>query len=428
MTAMRRMTRKALKGALAGAAILIVSPALAQNADAPIDVTAAPARTDDTVGPSQLQNFSLNGTVTRPAAPSATTATTTTTQRPAAPPPAPAAETATAGSGTPAARRPSSTQAPAAAAPDPGPSLTQSAGPAPASTDMVTPSTPSQVTTGTSTRVEPAPTADSAELPTGSGSAMWPWLAALLALAGGGAFLAYSRRNRRERYGDAGRMAFAGLAPDLEPGAAPVPPVRPRADPVPPRAQPRPDPVPPRAQPEPPKAGPSDGGLIVSTRLKPSISLEFHPDRAVVTDRDVLIQFDVIVHNNGSAPARDVLVEARMVGANAEQDREIGLFFQNPVGQGDRIAGIPPLGRIALKSAVRLPLDQLPSFQLEGRRLFVPLVAFNVLFNGDAQASASFLVGRGNDGDEKLAPFRLDLGPRIFRGLSARPHSMGLSR
>ena len=61
----------------------------------------------------------------------------------------------------------------------------------------------------------------------------------------------------------------------------------------------------------------------------------------------------------------------------------------------------------------------------------MPLVAFNILFRsgtGEGHASASFLVGRGSDEDEKLAPFRLDLGPRIFRGLSARPHSMGLSR
>ena len=32
------------------------------------------------------------------------------------------------------------------------------------------------------------------------------------------------------------------------------------------------------------------------------------------------------------------------------------------------------------------------------------------------------------DEDEKLAPFRIDLGPRIFRGLSARPHSTGIAR
>jgi hypothetical protein len=73
-------------------------------------------------------------------------------------------------------------------------------------------------------------------------------------------------------------------------------------------------------------------------------------------------------------------------------------------------------------------LSQVRSFEVEGRTLFVPLVAFNVLYSGGMQTSASFLVGRGTEEDEKLAPFRLDLGPRIFRGLSARPHSMGLSK
>ena len=117
-----------------------------------------------------------------------------------------------------------------------------------------------------------------------------------------------------------------------------------------------------------------------------------------------------------------------MVCAHAGQDAEIGRFFQQPVGQGDRIAALQPLGRISLKSAVRLPIAQLHSFTVEGRTLFVPLVAFNILYSGDAQTSASFLVGRGTETDEKLAPFRLDLGPRIFRGLSARSHSLGLNQ
>ena len=34
----------------------------------------------------------------------------------------------------------------------------------------------------------------------------------------------------------------------------------------------------------------------------------------------------------------------------------------------------------------------------------------------------------GTVGDEMLAPFRLDLGPRIFRGVSARSHSIGLTQ
>jgi len=39
---------------------------------------------------------------------------------------------------------------------------------------------------------------------------------------------------------------------------------------------------------------------------------------------------------------------------------------------------------------------------------------------GSAADVRRFLVGR-DTGADKLAPFRLDLGPRIFRGLATRP-------
>ena len=93
------------------------------------------------------------------------------------------------------------------------------------------------------------------------------------------------------------------------------------------------------------------------------------------------------------------------------------------------MAAIAPLGRISLKSAARLPLDQLHSSRPAAASCSCRWSASTSCFASAAsegQASASFLVGRGSEEDEKLAPFRLDLGPRIFRGLSARPHSMGL--
>lgn len=224
-------------------------------------------------------------------------------------------------------------------------------------------------------------------------------------------------------------MAFAGLAPEVVPDAKPFPPAQPRPDPLPPRAQPappepRPDPVPPMPAPK-----PVNPGLIVSTRLKPQLNVEFSPDRVVVTDQEILLQFEIVIANVGSAPARDVLVEGRLFTAHIGQDQEIAAFFQNPAVEGDRMASVAPLGRISLKSVARLPIDQVNQFEASGRKMFVPLVAFNILYrfgSGDGHASASFLVGRGNEGDEKLAPFRIDLGPRIFSGLASRAHSIGL--
>jgi hypothetical protein len=422
MTAVRRMTMK-LSGVAFGVALSLAStaPALAQDTSAPVDVTAAPPPSPDTIGPSQLRDFSLGGTVTRQADRPATTVqpqpratqADVASPAPATPSSDPAGtNTRRATSSLPTARD-LAAAAPAAAASD-----------FRSSSETVTPA-PSSVETGS----VPAPSfgddavAPSTGLP-GSGGIGWSWIAALLALIGGGAFLAWNRRNRRQRYGDPGRMAFAGLVPDVGRETAPPPPVRPRPDPIPPRAQPTP-PARPAAEPKP---SAPDSGLVVSTRLKPQLVIQFQPDRAVITENEVMLQFDVVVTNSGSAPARDVLIEACMICAHTGQDAEIAGFFQQPIGKGDRIPAIAPLGNISLKSAVRLPLSQLRSFEMEGRTLFVPLVAFNILYSGNAQTSASFLVGRGTDGDEKLAPFRLDLGPRIFRGLSSRPHSSGLTR
>ena len=66
--------------------------------------------------------------------------------------------------------------------------------------------------------------------------------------------------------------------------------------------------------------------------------------------------------------------------------------------------------------------EQVQEFEVGGRKVFVPLIAFNALYQwsgGDGQSSIGYLVGRDTK-SEKLAPFRLDLGPRVFRGLGAR--------
>ena len=148
----------------------------------------------------------------------------------------------------------------------------------------------------------------------------------------------------------------------------------------------------------------------------------------MVPEDKATIQFDVAVYNSGSAPARDVLIEASMFNAGPAQDQEISAFFQHPVAKGDRIPAIPPLKRVALKSAVSLTLEQMRQFEVAGKRIFVPLIGFNALYRwsgGDGQTSASYLVGRDTK-SEKMAPLRLDLGPRIFRGLGARQHNLGV--
>ena len=134
------------------------------------------------------------------------------------------------------------------------------------------------------------------------------------------------------------------------------------------------------------------------------------------------MEFEVELFNAGSAPARAVLVEASLFNAGPTQDEDIGRFFANPVAAGERIPVIAPLKRLSLKAQVAIGREQLQAYEAAGRQLIVPLIAFNVLYRwsgAEGQTSVGYLLGRETKSD-KMAPFRIDLGSRIFRGLAAR--------
>jgi len=225
-----------------------------------------------------------------------------------------------------------------------------------------------------------------------------PWLLAALVLAVGAAFLFWRNRHRE---------AFAG-GPQVDAFTAPPPAPRPRAGPT---------PAPPAKT---PPAQPVPG--LVSTRLRPWIEIGFQPLRCVLDDERAVVEFELELFNSGSAPARAVLVEASVFNAGPTQEQDIGAFFANPVGQGERIVVIQPLKRVTLRTQVVALRSQLQAYELGGHQVFVPLIAFNALYqwsSGEGQTSVSYLLGRDTKGD-KMGPFRLDLGPRIFRGIAAR--------
>jgi hypothetical protein len=403
---MRAELRFGISAGLA-ALLLASAPVLAQNTTAP----AGNAADTETVGPRELENFSLNGTVTRPAAePPART----TTPRPRAPTTAPA----------PTAARP-----PAAAVPEAGPSTRQPASPPGSAIAAERPATSATLESdfdfagGTPASGVPSPTVDPgltappapppASLAAEQSPSPLPWIIALLLGAGAAAYYFWRQRSRPE-------LATAGAPESLartraEPARSPVPPAAPRPAAPPPAAAPRPQP-----------AGPPPG--VVSTRLRPWIEIQCSPKRCIVEADKATIEFDLILFNSGSAPAREVLAVGRMF--NADEDGAIQGFFAHPDARGETEPVIAPLQRKAFSSAATIPLSKLRMFEAEGRRFFVPLMAFNALYRwsaGTGQTSVAYLVGRGTEG-EKLAPFRVDLGPRVNRGLAARELELGIRK
>lgn len=369
------------------AAGLACAPAAAQNV-----ATNTPAT--DAIGPRELRDFSLNGTVTRtaPAEPARPAPART---RPApgteAPTPAPTPDAA------PARPRP---EQPARAAP----SVTVPLPPPTAPEGNGAPVAEPPPTFTTQPSLAPPIVPEAAYVPAEPGGSLLPWLLAAMLVAGGAGYYAWRQQSR---------AALAGHGDALEAfiPAEPKPQALARA--------PAPRAVPPAAAP-----------TIISTRLRPQVEIELLPVRCVFDQSGARIEFEVGLLNSGSAPARDVLLEACLFNAGPAQDREIEAFFAHPVGAGNRVAMLPPLKRLAFKSSAGLSLDQMKAFEIAGRKVFVPLLGFNALYRwsgGDGQTSASYLIGR-DTGAEKLAPFRVDMGPKLFRDLGAREHHVRLSK
>lgn len=414
----------------AGALVLAPASALAQEAPPPATNTTS----TDAVGAPELKNFRLNGTVTRQAdQPVAVPPAATTRQQPAErqPSPALAAQPRTPAT-TPSTERRST--APAPAPRQTKAAVTETPFPVSQASRAIEPlrqSPPSSSVTVALPRIDsdapakataaattPAtifpPDPDTSTLAPSREASFLPWLLAAIALGAGGAYLFWRHR---------GGAAVAG-GPQIDAFSAPEP--LPPRQPV--RAPPAtaPAPIPEARAPLPPQSIPG----LVSTRLRPWMEIGFNPLRCILEDERVTIEFELELFNSGSAPARAVLAEASIFNAGATQERDVGAFFDNPVGEGERIVAIGPLQRVALSTQVTATRTQVQAYELGGRQVFVPVIAFNALYRwsgGEGQTSVSYFVGKKTTG-EKLSPFRIDLGPRIFRGLAGRLLPNGVRR
>jgi len=416
---MRR--RISILGSIAFVAALAPAALAAQstNVTAPTPTpTPTPAPEGDSVGPPQLRDFNLNGTVTRPAQP--VTSTPSPTPRAAPPRPIPAPSQDERVRTAPVAREP------VVAVPEDDPETAHVPIDLPPSA-----AAPAEL----EAPVVPVPQPDTAPVADANQANLlwWPWLAALLAIALGAGLLWRRHTQRRgERYAaDQDALGSLVAATAAGPGERSLPLARdkPTLPPEPSSAPPATDPpASDPVSPVPPVARP-DG--IIASRLKPELTFELEPVRADTDAAEgAALTFDLIVTNRGSAPARDVLIEARLINANPQVNAAVGRFFSQPAGAGDRLPVIGPMSHVSIRTQLGAAAADLAPLIVEGRKLFVPVVAINAHYrwSGDElKVSSSFLVGRGDAEGGKMAPFRLDRGARSWSGLAARLHSSGLA-
>lgn len=339
----------------------------------------APAQDSNSViGPPQLRDFSLSGRrevaapppQAQPApaqAPPAATPTQPRTQAPQRPPAERAASPRQAPVPTPSA--------PSPFRPQPAPQLPP--------IDQPVAEAPAPVPTPVAPAPSPAPTTGSGGMPA------WSYAvpaAALLALLG----LVLVRRRRK------------GHAEPVEERATVVAaPPRPVA--------PRPDPIP-----------------------RPWLELALKAERASFTDTEAELQFELEISNKGGSAARNLRIDVKMFnGGIDQQDKDIGAFFRTAGRETTKLhlnevaAGITGI----IQGRVTLAREEMRAVKLDERLLFIPVVAVNALYDWGkdrtGQTSKSYVIGRElQEQGEKMGAFRVDQGPRIWRTVAQRPHTL----
>jgi MYXO-CTERM domain-containing protein len=347
-----------------------------------ITAMAANARAQDgnsvTVGPPQLRDFQLKGErVTPPAQPQpvqSQPAQTTTAPQPRAAQAGPTttARTPPAPARTVPAPQPRATETPVSASPQPQPQPQPQA---------VLPESPPAVAPEPAPQAAPVPAQPAQE----GGPSFWLILIpATLAALGALLFL---RRRRQAAEGE------PASAPAIVSAPPPVP---------------RPEPVP-----------------------RPWLELELKAERAASTDQEARVDFEMVIHNSGESPARNIRINARMFNAGREQDKELGAFFRTR-GEGRRthvIPELPPGERGLIQGSVTMPREEMRALQVNNQALFIPVVGVNLVYDwGDGrtgQTSKSYVIGRElGEANTKMGAFRLDAGPRVYRTVGQRAHSL----
>jgi hypothetical protein len=384
-----------------------------------------------TVGPAEIRDFSLPGSRPAPKEPEPTIAPVQAPRAEPTPAPAPTstpAPTEPAPSQTP----PAPVRAPEAVRPARVPERIERGDPAEtapvvqsAPTEILDAVRPPEATAPATSPLPAAPDLSAPVLPQAEpalpaepeGGFPWVWLLAALGL-GGAAFI-FLRSRRRAATVGAPAEGLLRLAPDQPPKLAPAP-ERVAAPTV----------RQPATQPSVPQPGAPEPAGGVGIIMRPWLEIDFRPERAVATETGAEVRYEVTIRNTGNAPARNVRLAARMFSAGPELDREISDFFARPIDdRGAAPLTVLPRTDLSFQSVVTLPREQVREIRVEGRSLFVPTVAFNLLYDygrgKTGQTCSSHVVGReAETPSAKMGPFRLDLGPRVWRSVGQRPSAL----
>ena len=378
------------------APLLLAAPVHAQQADepAPGGFSLPPSRTAPPVdtrrqGP-ELDVFRAPATV----APPPIVAPTVTPPPVAVPVPSPAQST------TRQPTRPTETRPAPTPAPSTEPEPTNDSAPIPEALPaepIVNQTAPAVTPPPAET---PAPTASPAS-PASADTTPWGWIiGGLLALAA----IAVAPLLRRRRSPVEAETVEAELV--AHPLTAPLPPPAPPPAPV---------------APPPPPPAPVDTD-------RAWIDMQLVVTQARYSLMGVTIAYGLLLHNRGALAAQDVLVRGIIGNGGANQQALLDGFFIGETGLPLHAAvALAPGETLRLDGELRLAPNQIVPVPMGDRSLLIPIAAFDATYqfndveDDKGRPARAFIVGQDQEPPaERLAPLRLDQGPRQYRRPAAR--------
>jgi hypothetical protein len=261
------------------------------------------------------------------------------------------------------------------------------------------------------------------------GPAWWqsPWVLALALIAGVGlgmALLAAMRRNREARAANDWQQEPATVetaptspAPEMaqQPATA-LPELDLRA-----------------VAPELAPSGRKSSAAPPASAARPALNVIVNPLQVELAARrlsatllNTVLNYELVVRNNGSDAIGPVLVGGDMIAAHASlPDRAQLELSGNEITPLHHIASLAPGESATLSGEFKLALVDITPIRSGNAALFIPLARFRVEASRRAApplvASCTYVIGEDQElPGAALKPFRLDLGPRLYSRIGQR--------
>lgn len=172
----------------------------------------------------------------------------------------------------------------------------------------------------------------------------------------------------------------------------------------------------PRVVPAPEPTAPAFSRPPGATAPEP-LQIALEPLRLSLTLMNATLAYRLRVANGGMTALIGLTIGADMISAHASLSREEQLAGPIDATAGQRIERLEPGESRVVEGEFRLPFQQIVPIRQGRAALLLPLARFRVEAEGAAPVVRTFIVGQPG-ASERLQPFRLDLGPRIYPNLA----------